>query len=40
MKKIIKNGLITGLITMCLVSNVYATEENKCFNKIILKSSR
>lgn len=38
MKKIIKNGLITGLITMCLVSNIYATEGNKSFNKIILKS--
>lgn len=38
MKKSIKNGLITGLITMCLVSNVYATEGNKILNKTILKS--
>lgn len=38
MKRIIKNSLITGLITMCLVSNVYATEGNKVLNKTISKS--
>jgi len=38
MKRIIKNVLMLGLITMCLVPNVYATEGNKILNKTILKS--
>lgn len=38
MKGIIKSGLVTGLLAMCLMSNVYATESNKIINKEILKS--
>ena len=37
MKGIIKSGLVTGLLAMCLMSNVYATD-NKTINKTILKS--
>lgn len=38
MKGIIKSGLVTGLLAMCLMSNVYATDSNKIINKEILKS--
>lgn len=38
MKGIIKSGLVTGLLAICLMSNVYATDSNKIINKEILKS--
>lgn len=38
MKGIIKSGLVTGLLTMCLMSNVYATDGNKILNKSVLSS--
>lgn len=38
MKGIIKSSLVTGLMAMCLISNVYATDSNKVINKTILKS--
>ena len=38
MKGIIKSSLVTGLLAMCLMSNVYATDSNKIINKEILKS--
>lgn len=38
MKGIIKSGLVTGLLAMCLMSNVYATDSNKIINKTILES--
>lgn len=37
MKGIIKSGLVTGLLAICLMSNVYATN-NKTINKTVLKS--
>lgn len=38
MKGIIRSGLVTGLLAMCLMSNVYATDGNKILKKEILKS--
>ena len=38
MKGIIKGSLVTGLLAMCLMSNVYATDSNKIINKTILES--
>ncbi len=38
MEGIIKKGLVTGLLVMCLMSNVYATDSNKIINREILKS--
>lgn len=38
MKGIIKGSLVTGLLAMCLMSNVYATDSNKVINKTILES--
>lgn len=38
MKGIIKSGLVTGLLAICIMSNVYATDSNKVVNKTILKS--
>lgn len=38
MKGIIKSGLVTGLLAICFMSNVYATDSNKIINKEILKS--
>ncbi len=38
MKNIIRSGLVTGLLAICIMSNVYATDSNKVVNKTILKS--
>ena len=38
MKGIIRSGLVTGLLAMCLMTNVYATDGNKILKKEILKS--
>ena len=38
MKGIIKGSLVTGLLAMCLMSNVYATDSNKIINKTVLGS--
>lgn len=38
MNKSIKGSLVTGLLVMCLISNVYATDSNKIINKSVLGS--
>ena len=38
MNKNIKCSIVAGLLLMCLISNVYATENNKTINEKILKS--
>lgn len=38
MNKSIKGSLVTGLLVMCLMSNVYATDSNKIINKSVLGS--
>lgn len=38
MKGIIKCSLVIGLLTVCLMSNVYATDSNKIINKKVLES--
>ena len=38
MKGIIKGSLVTGLLAMCLMSNVYATDSNKIINKTLSNS--
>ena len=38
MNKSIKGSLVTGLLVMCLMSNVYATDSNKIINKLVLGS--
>lgn len=38
MNKSIKGSLVTGLLVMCLMSNVYATDSNKIINKSVLES--
>lgn len=38
MNKSIKGSLVTGLLVMCIMSNVYATDSNKTINKTVLRS--
>lgn len=38
MNKSIKSSLVTGLLVMCIMSNVYATDSNKTINKTVLRS--
>ena len=38
MNKSIKGSLVTGLLVMCIMSNVYATDSNKKINKTVLGS--
>lgn len=38
MNKSIKGSLVTGLLVMCIMSNVYATDGNKTINKTVLRS--
>lgn len=38
MNKSIKGSLVTGLLVMCIMSNVYATDSNKTINKTVLGS--
>lgn len=38
MNKNIKCSIVAGVLLMCLISNVYATENNKIINEKVLKS--
>lgn len=38
MNKSIKGSLVTGLLVICIMSNVYATDSNKTINKTVLRS--
>lgn len=38
MKDVLKSSLVTGLLVLCLMSNVYATDSNKIINKTVLGS--
>ena len=38
MKSIVKGSIVTGLLAICLITNVYATQGTKTIKKDILKS--